>query len=123
MFGGAARWLWSAAKAPGKAWRRLSDGVIGLWEVGWNLTKPAPKVAFNCQISGKRSFAWTTGPLGDFKTIKNALGGTVNDVTLAVAGGALRRWLEAHEVDPDRLELQALVPVSVRTSTASSATG
>jgi diacylglycerol O-acyltransferase len=115
MFAGAARWLWSAAKAPGKAWTRLSDGVVGLWEVGWNLTKPAPKVAFNCDISKRRSFAWTTGPLGDFKTIKNSLGGTVNDVTLAVAGGALRRWLEDRDVDADRLELQALVPVSVRT--------
>jgi WS/DGAT/MGAT family acyltransferase len=83
--------------------------------VGWNLTKPAPRVAFNCEISPRRSFAWTTGPLGDFKQIKNALGGTVNDVTLAVAGGALRRWLEDRDVDADELELQALVPVSVRT--------
>jgi diacylglycerol O-acyltransferase len=115
MFGGALRWLWDAAKAPGKAWKRISDGVVGLWEVGWNLTKPAPKVAFNCDISPRRSFAWTTGPLGDFKQIKNALGGTVNDVTLAVAAGALRRWLEDRDVDCDRLELQALVPVSVRT--------
>ena len=115
MFGGAARWLWSAAKAPGKAWRRLSDGVVGLWEVGWNLTKPAPKVAFNCRDRAEQALPWTTGPLGDFKTIKNALGGTVNDVTLAVAGGALRRWLEARDVDADQLALQALVPVSVRT--------
>jgi WS/DGAT/MGAT family acyltransferase len=115
MFAGALRWLWGAARAPRKAWKRLSDGVVGLWEVGWNLTKPAPKVAFNTDISPSRSFAWTTGPLGDFKQIKNALGGTVNDVTLAVAGGALRRWLEDRDVDADQLELQALVPVSVRT--------
>ena len=101
MFGGALRWLWNAAKAPRKAWKRTANGVVGLWEVGWNLTKPAPKVAFNCEISPKRSFAWTTGPLGDFKQIKNALGGTVNDVTLAVAGGALRRWLEDRDVDAD----------------------
>ena len=99
----------------GKAWKRTSNGVVGLWEVGWNLTKPAPKVAFNTDIGPSRSFAWTTGPLGDFKPIKNALGGTVNDVTLAVAGGALRRWLEDRDVDADELELQALVPVSVRT--------
>ena len=55
MFGGAARWLWNAAKAPGKAWKRVSDGVVGLWEVGWNLTKPAPKVAFNTDISARRA--------------------------------------------------------------------
>ncbi len=115
MFGRAFRWLREAAKDPGKAARRSSDGIVGLWEVGWNLTKPAPQVAFNTDIGPNRSFAWTTGPLGDFKQIKNALGGTVNDVTLAVAGGALRRWLVERGVDPDRLELQALVPVSVRT--------
>jgi diacylglycerol O-acyltransferase len=115
MFAGAARWLWGAAKSPRKAWTRISDGVVGLWEVGWNLTKPAPKVAFNTDISPSRCFTWTSGPLGDFKLIKNALGGTVNDVTLAVAAGALRHWLEDRDVDPDELELQALVPVSVRT--------
>ena len=115
MFAGAARWLWNAVRAPGRAWKRTSNGVVGLWEVGWNLTKPAPKVPFNTDISPARSFAWTTGPLGDFKTIKNALGGTVNDVTLAVAGGALRRWLADRDLDPDEFELQALVPVSVRT--------
>jgi diacylglycerol O-acyltransferase / wax synthase len=115
MFAGAARWLWNAVRSPGKAWRRSFDGVVGLWEVGLNLTRPAPKVAFNTDIGPSRSFTWTTGPLGDFKQIKNALGGTVNDVTLAVAGGALRQWLAERDVDPDELELQALVPVSVRT--------
>ena len=35
--------------------------------------------------------------LDEFKQIKNALGGTVNDVTLAVAAGALRRWLQDRE--------------------------
>ncbi|MFI5027481.1 MAG: wax ester/triacylglycerol synthase family O-acyltransferase [Solirubrobacterales bacterium] len=116
MLGRSARWVWNALKSPRRAAKRSSDGIVGLWEVGWNLTKPAPKVAFNTDISPSRSFTWTSGPLGDFKTIKNALGGTVNDVTLAVAGGALRRWLEDHRnVDTDQLELQALVPVSVRT--------
>jgi diacylglycerol O-acyltransferase / wax synthase len=115
MFGRTARWLWNAAKSPKRASKRSSDGLVGLWEVGWNLTRPAPKVAFNTDITPDRSFTWTSGPLDDFKLIKNALGGTVNDVTLAVAGGALRRWLEDRGDDPDQLPLQALVPVSVRT--------
>jgi WS/DGAT/MGAT family acyltransferase len=115
MFGRAIRWLANAAREPGKAGKRTSDGVVGLWEVGWNLTKPTPAVAFNTEISDARAFAWTSGPLGDFKQIKNALGGTVNDVTLAVSAGALRRWLQDRDVDADELELKALVPVSVRT--------
>ena len=36
------------------------------------------------------SFCWATFDLAEFKRIKNALGGTVNDVSLAVAAGALR---------------------------------
>ena len=115
MFGRAFRWLSEAAKDPGKAARRSSDGIVGLWEVGWNLTNPAPKVAFNTDISPDRAFTWTTSPLDGFKLIKNTLGGTVNDVTLAVTAGALRRWLLDRDVEVDELDLQALVPVSVRT--------
>ncbi len=115
MFGRALRWLGAALRNPRRASRRAADGVTGLCEVGWNLAKPAPKVPFNTEIGPNRAFAWTSGSLEDFKQIKNALGGTVNDVTLAVAGGALRRWLEDHGADPDGLPLWALVPVSVRT--------
>ena len=81
----------------------------------WNLARPAPEVPFNTEIGAARSFCWANFDLADFKRIKNALGGTVNDVTLAVAAGALRRWLRDRDVSVDGLELQALVPVSVRT--------
>jgi len=47
--------------------------------------------------------------------VKYALGGTVNDVVLAVVAGALRRWLQSRGVRTDGLELRALVPVSTRT--------
>ena len=73
----------------------------------------------------RREFAWATFDLPEFKRIKNALGGTVNDVSLAVATGALRAWLAEWD-PPDALptyaskrrgglELKALVPVSIRT--------
>ena len=52
--------------------------------------------------------------LADFKQIKDALGGTVNDVVLAVVSGALREWLHSRGVRTEGLELRALVPVSVR---------
>ena len=115
MFGRALRWLSGAIGNPRRASKRATDGIVGLWEVGWNLAKPAPKVAFNTEIGPNRAFAWTSSSLEGFKQIKNALGGTVNDVTLAVTAGALRRWLHNRDVDPDQLPLWALVPVSVRT--------
>src|SRR5260221_5947018 len=109
------RWLRRALREPNRARRRTVDGLAGLWEVTWNLAKPAPKVPFNCDISTERNFCWSTFDLADFKRIKNSLGGTVNDVSLAVASGALRRWLQEREVPIEGMELKALVPVSIRT--------
>jgi WS/DGAT/MGAT family acyltransferase len=108
------RWIWNALRHPGVARRRTADGIAGLWEVTWALTKPAPKVPFNVEIGPHRCFGWTRAGLDDFKRIKNTLGGTVNDVSLAVTAGALRRWLHSRGVGTDGLELRALVPVSVR---------
>ena len=110
------RWLTGAARDPADASRRTGDGLIGLWEVTWNLLRPAPKVPINPPgVGPRREFAWEQFDLAEFKRIKNALGGTVNDVLLAVATGALRAWFAEQEVPTDDLELKALVPVSIRT--------
>jgi diacylglycerol O-acyltransferase len=55
-----------------------------------------------------------SGRLDDFKEIKNALGGTVNDVVLAVVAGAIGDWLRQRGIRTQGLELRALVPVSIR---------
>ena len=57
---------------------------------------------------------WLKFELEELKKIKNALGGTVNDVFLAVVSGALGRWLRRHGVRTEGLELRAIVPVSIR---------
>ncbi len=109
------RWLRRAVREPRRARRRAADGIAGIWEVTWNLARPAPKAPFNTRIGPRRSMGWATFELPEFKRVKNALGGTVNDVTLAVVAGAMRRWLLEREVEVDGLELKALVPVSIRT--------
>jgi diacylglycerol O-acyltransferase len=110
------RWLTGAVRDPADASRRTSDGLIGLWEVTWNLLRPAPRVPINPGgVGPQREFAWEQFDLAEFKRIKNALGGTVNDVSLAVATGALRAWFTEREVATDGIELKALVPVSIRT--------
>ena len=120
------RWLTRAARDPADASRRAGDGLIGLWEVTWNLLRAAPRVPINPPgVGPRRDFAWATFDLPEFKRIKDALGGTVNDVSLAVATGALRSWFAEWD-PPDALptyaskrrggmELKALVPVSIRT--------
>jgi WS/DGAT/MGAT family acyltransferase len=52
--------------------------------------------------------------LDDYREIKNAFGGTVNDVVLTVVSGALARWLRSRGMRTEGLEMRALVPVSVR---------
>ncbi len=115
MFVRAGRWLAAAIRSPRRAGKRASDGIAGLWEVTWNLTKPAPKVPLNVDISPHRNFYGARCDLDEFKELKNVLGATVNDVTLAVTAGALRRWMLDRELDTEGIELQALVPVSIRT--------
>jgi diacylglycerol O-acyltransferase len=110
------RWLTRAAHDPADASRRAGDGLTGLWEVTFNLLRAAPLVPINPKgVGPRREFAWATFDLPEFKRIKNALGGTVNDVSLAVATGALRSYLAERDVNTDGVELKALVPVSIRT--------
>lgn len=74
----------------------------------------APRTSFNGTITGHRSIALTDVSLDVIKEIKNAIpGATVNDVVLALSGGALRRYLLDRGELPDT-SLLASVPVSVR---------
>ena len=50
----------------------------------------------NGRIGPHRRFAWVDADLATLKAIKNALGGTVNDVVLAAVAGALRTYHLAH---------------------------
>jgi diacylglycerol O-acyltransferase len=73
----------------------------------------APRTPFNGNISGHRSVAFGDLSLDRIKEIKNSVAGcTVNDVVLAVSGGALRRYLSDRDALPDS-SLLASVPVSV----------
>ncbi len=74
----------------------------------------APATPFNKTISPHRRWSFATIPLADVKEIKNAAGGTVNDVVMALSTGALRRWLLEHDALPEA-PLVAAVPVSIRT--------
>jgi diacylglycerol O-acyltransferase / wax synthase len=89
--------------------------VEGLGEVVWAGLNPAPETPLNVEIGPHRRFTGVRTRLDDFRAVKNAFGGTVNDVVLAVVTGALREWLHSRGVRSEGLELRALVPVSVRT--------
>jgi WS/DGAT/MGAT family acyltransferase len=84
---------------------------------------PAPRTPLNVPIGPHRRYEWVRASLDDFKTVKNALGGTINDVVLAVVSGALRRFLEHRGVDVRGLEMKAMVPMSTRAESERGALG
>src|SRR5439155_17727859 len=83
----------------------------------------APRSVFNVDIGPHRRFTWVQGDLAEFKAIKNSLGGTVNDVVLAVVSGALGRYLRRNGHPTGDLVLKAMVPVSVRADVERGALG
>lgn len=60
---------------------------------------PGVQLPFRRALSGRAHHAATSFDLGDVRTIRNALGGTSNDVLLAVLGGAIDGLLETLGVD------------------------
>jgi WS/DGAT/MGAT family acyltransferase len=80
------------------------------------LARPAPDSPLNVPIGAQRRFAMARSDLDDYKRVRKAHGGTVNDVVLAVVAGALRSWLmtRGEAVNPTTT-IRAMVPVSVRT--------
>ena len=110
----AARRLERVVQHPEHAARQVRDAVEAVGEVGWNFANPAPKVPLNVQIGSHRRFVWVRSDLDHFKRVKNEVGGTVNDVVLAVVAGALRDWLHGRGIRTEGLELRAQVPVSIR---------
>jgi WS/DGAT/MGAT family acyltransferase len=74
----------------------------------------APSTPFNVEIGPHRRIAFVRCGLADLKRVKDAHGGTVNDVILSVVTGALGNYLRARGHDTEELEMRAMVPVSVR---------
>lgn len=74
----------------------------------------SPPTPWNKSISGNRRFAMRTTSLENVKRLKDATGGTVNDVVMAICAGGLRAYLLAHDALPEA-PLRAMVPVSIRT--------
>ncbi|HKH14260.1 MAG TPA: wax ester/triacylglycerol synthase family O-acyltransferase [Solirubrobacterales bacterium] len=110
----AVRRLERVVQHPESAARQVRDAVEAVSEVGWNFANPAPKVPLNVEIGSHRRYVWVRSDLDHFKRVKNKLGGTVNDVVLAVVAGALREWLRGRGIRTEGLELRAQVPVSIR---------
>jgi WS/DGAT/MGAT family acyltransferase len=77
----------------------------------------SPKTRFNNAVGPHRAFDATDFSLTEFKMIKDQAGVKLNDVALAIVGGALQRYLESKGEAPE-LPLAASLPLNMRTRRA-----
>lgn len=103
------------------AFGRMTQGLVTR-QVQPPATMP-PRTRFNRTVSAHRVVEARQFPLAEVREIKGRVdGATVNDVVLAICGGALRHYLEAKRELPDA-SLIAMAPVSVRSSGEKGALG
>jgi diacylglycerol O-acyltransferase len=99
---------------PRGAIRSAQDVVGGLRDALGSSFRAASPTPLNIDIGPHRRFDWTAMDLDVIKQIRNQFGGTVNDAVLAIASGALRRFLRQRGVQPDDLDFRAMLPVNFR---------
>ena len=105
--------------------KRLGRSVGGVVSAVSTVVRPPATSPLNAEIGEQRRFETAATSLADHRRIRQAHGGTVNDVVLAVVCGALREWLQMRgESLNARSQVRVMVPVSVReTESASSGAG
>jgi diacylglycerol O-acyltransferase / wax synthase len=109
-------------RAPLRALGQLRASLVSVGATTLaGINAPAPPSPLNVDIGPHRRYTWVDSDLAHFKAVKDALGGTLNDVVLAAVSLALGEWLRAHEHPTGGLVLKAMVPVSVRADDKSKA--
>ena len=82
-----------------------------------------PRTRFNAPVTAHRVMDGRCYPLSALRRIKRAVeGATINDAVLTLIGGALRRYLQAHDELPAQ-GLSAMAPINVRSADESAAEG
>ena len=101
-----------AAQAPSRAAHRVGETAAGMRSLA-GMGAP-PRGPFDGDIGPARRFATAEVPFARIRAIKDALGGTVNDVVLAAVAGGLHELLAARGEPTKDRTLRVMVPVSVR---------
>jgi diacylglycerol O-acyltransferase / wax synthase len=107
------RALRSATRAPRQAARQLAEVIRGTTVLA-GLIRPTAPSSLNGPIGPNRRYAWANGSVDDIKTVRKALGGTFNDVVLAVITRGLRDLLVSRGETVEGRVIRSLVPVSLR---------
>uniref|UniRef100_UPI0015FFECA5 WS/DGAT/MGAT family O-acyltransferase n=1 Tax=Nocardioides pelophilus TaxID=2172019 RepID=UPI0015FFECA5 len=99
-----------AAGMPGALVKTLSKGMRNETST---MSLHTPRTMFNRNITGARRFAAQDWPVERIRAVGKATGSTINDVVLAMCGGAIRTYLIEHDALPDA-PLIAMVPIGLK---------
>lgn len=104
---------------------QLRKQVRGMGELGRNLvgmsrgedsmvrnSMATPSTVFNGRVWQQRRLGTQLLPMARVKAVSKRLGVSVNDITLAICGGATRAYLQEHDALPE-VSLTASVPIAL----------
>jgi diacylglycerol O-acyltransferase len=103
-----------ALRDPRGTGEALLTSIRGVGEALAAGLRPASPTPLNVTIGPHRRFDWTSMNLATVKAVGTKLGGTVNDVVLAIVAGALRRFLHRRGIWREEIDFRAMIPVNVR---------
>jgi diacylglycerol O-acyltransferase len=112
------------AADPSGMWRNASDLLSALQETTAASLQSGSNTPLNKAIGSHRRFDWLEFDLARVKVLKNRLGGTVNDVVLAVVAGGIRSYLlkRGVRIEPGFV-FRTFCPVGIQTSQRSASGG
>lgn len=116
---------WRTVETIGKSLPGLArlTGQVSKGDVAIKNARTAPKTRLNGKVSSHRAWDAVKLSLAEVRAVKDAIpDGTVNDVMLAIVGGALRKYLQA-KGELTKETLTAMAPISVRDDSEKSSMG
>jgi WS/DGAT/MGAT family acyltransferase len=103
----------AAARAPRESLAQAEEILRGMASSA-RILRPPGGSSLVGPVGPHRTWSWAHVRLSDVKAVRASLGGTVNDVVLAIVSGGLRDLLEERGESVADRTVRALVPVSVR---------
>lgn len=104
--------LWSglrtAASTVARSPRRFAGNFAAVIST---VLSPASETPLNGRVGPARRVDWLAVELEAIRRIREALGGTLNDVVMATVAGAARGYLTSRGLSPDGLDFRALIPI------------
>ena len=108
----------------GVSTNNLRANALSAAKIMRDFTRPLVRLPFNAmRVSGKRRLSWSHISFAEVRGIRRVHDCTVNDVVLAALAGGVRKYMQAHNINPRRKTFRAACPVSLRSQDQSGALG